>query len=287
MENSFFVTLQGRGLIHIEGPDRKDFLQGLITNDIEKAAPDKLLYACLLTPQGKFLHDFFIHDGGDFLLLDCEGGPRAEDLFGRLNKYRLRANVQISFEKQNDVYAVFTPSPSHATRGPLPLPMGEGNETSPTKQGIVAVGEGLQDPRHFKLGFRTFEKPDLPEELFTVWDQERIILGLPDGSRDMIVERSTLLECNLDQFNAIDFDKGCYVGQELTARMHHRGLAKKHLYAVKIEGPAPAPFTDLPDGGSMRSACGEIGLALLKDDIIETMKNGPITPLLSSRTLKE
>ena len=236
MNTSFFVSLQGRGLIHIEGEDRKGFLQGLITNDIDKCATDQLLYACLLTPQGKFLHDFFIHDGGNFLLLDCEGGPRAEDLYNRLNKYRLRANVQISVEKQKDVYAVF------------------------------GADIGLPDPRHFKLGRRAFEKPDLPEEFFSEWDKERIILGIPDGSRDMEVERSTLIESNLDKFHAVDFNKGCYVGQELTARMHHRGLAKKHLRTVKIEGRAPAPFTDLPDGGSMRSSCGDIGLALLKDD---------------------
>ncbi len=234
---AFCVKLQGRGLIHIEGEDRKAFLQGLITNDIDKAAPENILYACLLTPNGKFLHDFFIYDGGDFLLLDCEGGPRAEDLYNRLNKFKLRSKVQISFEPQNEVYAVF---------------------------GTDKIG--LPDPRHFKLGYRTFEKPDLPEELFDIWDKERIILGIPDGGRDMILERSTLLESNLDQFNAIDFDKGCYMGQELTARMHYRGLTKKHLKPVRIEGIAPAPFTDLPDGGSMRSSCGDIGLALLKDD---------------------
>lgn len=246
MTDHFYTKLPGRGLIHLEGEDRVDFLQGLVSNDMDKLAPGKLLYACLLSPQGKFLHDFFIHDGGGFLLLDCEGGERAQDLYTRLNRYRLRAKVQISVEEQHDVYAVFD-------------------------------GEGLADPRHPDMGARTFEKPALEEKLFEEWDKRRIALGIPDGSRDMQVERSTLIECNLDRLNAVDWDKGCYVGQELTARMHHRGLAKRHLYPVQITGNAPAPFTDIEINrklvGNMRSHCGDIGLALLKDDALEELNN--------------
>src|SRR5690606_33155657 len=107
MSKAFYVTLPGRGLVHIEGEDRTAFLQGLVTNDVDKLAPGRLLYACLLTPQGKFLHDFFIHDGDGFLLLDCEGGARAKDLYDRLNKYRLRSKVKLSVEENVPVYAVF------------------------------------------------------------------------------------------------------------------------------------------------------------------------------------
>ncbi len=241
----FFVTLQDRGLVHIEGPDRVAFLQGLVSNNVEAAAPGKLIYATLLTPQGKFLHDFFIHDTGDALLLECEGGARAQDLYTRLTRYRLRSKITLSVEETQPVYSVF-----HA-----PI--------------------GLPDPRHAEMGTRTFEKPTLPEQPFDVWDRHRIALTIPDGSRDMIVDKSTLLECNLDKLNAIDWNKGCYMGQELTARMHYRGLAKKHLYAVHMDGGCPAPYTDLHHGeellGDMRSSSGDIGLALLKDDAVQRL----------------
>lgn len=254
MENEqtpFFTTLQGRGLIHIEGPDRIAFLQGLVSNNVEAAAMGILVYACLLTPHGKFLHDFFIHDGGDVLLLDCEGGTRAQDLYTRLNRFRLRSKVTLSVEESHPVYAV------------------------------IGTPAGLHDPRHVDMGYRSFDKPDLPERDFSVWDAHRIMLGVPDGSRDMEIEKSTLLECNLDKLNAIDWNKGCYMGQELTARMHYRGLAKKHLYPVRIDEGCPDAGTDLYDGetliGEMRSSQGKIGLALLKDDAVQKLNdNSPL-----------
>ncbi len=216
--------------MHIEGKDRIDFLQKLITNDMGKLEAGKILYACLLTPQGKFLHDFFIHGGEDFLLLDCEGGARAHDLAKRLNIYRLRADVQISVEEHNDVYAIFG-----------------------------APDIGLPDPRHADMGTRSFEKPDhIPEAPFETWDTQRISLCIPDGSRDLIPEQSTMDEAHMDQLNAIDYNKGCYVGQELTARMHYRGLGKKHLATVKTDA--------LPEKAELRSHCGEIGLALIRDE---------------------
>lgn len=256
MTNPFYTQLKNRGLIHIEGEDRVEFLQGLVTNDVTKLQEQRIQYACLLTPQGKFLHDFFVHWGDDFILLDCEGGFRAEDLFERLNKYRLRSKVTLSLEKENPVYAI----------------MG------------CELENALPDPRHFALGARRFEKPDtLTREDFDEWDKQRIILGIPDGSRDLEVERSTLLECNLDRFNAIDWDKGCYMGQELTARMKYRNLGKKHLQVIKFTGMAvPAPFQDIDiDGktiGTMRSSSGDIGLALIKDEALEILKNKAPAP---------
>lgn len=250
MSKAFYVQLKNRGLIHIEGKDHVEFLQGLVSNDVNRLEKEKILYACLLTPQGRFLHDFFMIHGDGFILLDCEGGLRAQDLYEALNKYRLRSDVQISVEQENSVYSIFN------------------------------ADIGLADPRHFKMGYRSFEKPDdLPSEHFEEWDQQRIILGIPDGSRDMKVTKSTLLECNIDQFNGVDFDKGCYMGQELTARMHHRNLGKKHLQTLKFNGmPPPAPFSDIElDGkviGNMRSSCGQISLAIIKDDALDTLK-GP------------
>lgn len=243
----FFVKLENRGLIHIEGEDRHEFLQSLITNNMDALTPKTPLYACLLTAQGKFLHDFFVIKGDTFILLDCEGGERAQDLYQRLNMYRLRSKVQLSVEQQNDVYAVFGSS-----------------------------NNALPDPRHPDMGARSFEKPpDMEEKPFKEWDTRRIRLCIPDGSRDMVPQQSTLLECHIDKLHGIDFEKGCYIGQELTARMHHRGLAKKHLYTV--EGDLPETGEDIQiDGkriGRMRSKCGDMGLALLRDDMTDALKS--------------
>ncbi len=250
MTDQFFVKLNGRGLIHLEGEDRYDFLQSLISNDIGLLQSQPAFYACLLTPQGKFLHDFFVIEGDGFLLLDCEGGERALDLYKRLMLYRLRAKVQISVEEHNEVYAVF---------------------------GSNAPSTAWPDPRSTALGQRSFQKPEaLEEKDFAAWDERRIHLGIPDGSRDMIVDKSTLLESNVDKFNGISYKKGCYVGQELTARMHYRGLAKKHLYPVEASA-LPAPGEDITvDGklaGEMRSSCRNVGLALLKDDLLPLLEN--------------
>ncbi len=224
--NACFVKLKNRALIHLEGSDRHKFLQGLVTNDIDRLSPTTPLYACLLTPQGKFLYDFFIHKGDGFTLLNCEGGERAESLFKRLNMYRLRADVQISIEDNVPVYAIF------------------------------GAAIGLPDPRHEAMGYRSFKKPNLPEEPFEFWDKNRIMHCVPDGSRDLVPEKSTMDEGNMDGLNAISYDKGCYVGQEITARMHYRGLGKRHLQTVNVNA--------LPEGAELRSTCGDIGIALIK-----------------------
>ncbi|HEU4837940.1 MAG TPA: folate-binding protein [Micavibrio sp.] len=264
MSKPFSIALPRRGLVHIEGEDRKSFLQGLVSNDMEKVSPGKITYACLLTPQGKFLHDFFIHEGDNFLLLDCEGGARAQDLHDRLNKFRLRAKVKLSVEENHPVYAIL-PS-SHTGLDP--------GSTDPDLRLDAKI-----DPRDSRLGHRTFQKPPCEEKAFEEWDRLRISLTIPDGSRDMQPERATLLESHIDKLNGIDWQKGCYMGQELTARLHYRGLAKKHIHTVKIDGAAPAPFSDLPNGGTMLSSCGDLGLALLKDEKLHETDYGTVKPL--------
>ncbi len=235
-DEPFFVKLENRGLIRVSGPDRHKFLQNLISNNIETLKTKPSLYACLLTAQGKFLHDFIITENNNEFWMDCEGHERTKDLTKRLVAYKLRSDVEISFEEQKDVFAIF------------------------------GKAEGIPDPRHKDMGYRSFEKPNLPEKPFEEWDRQRITLAIPDGSRDMVPENSTLLECNIDKLNGIDFDKGCYVGQEITARMHYRGLAKKHLYAVKGD-----TFNIPASIGEMRSSCGDIGLALLKDSELKKL----------------
>lgn len=222
----FCTKLKNRGLIRLGGPDRLTFLQGLITNDARLIGPDHLLYACLLTPQGKFLHDFFLIEHADEILIDCEGGERTMDLEKRLNSYNLRADIYIKHQIENDVFATF------------------------------GAPHGWPDPRALGMGTRSFTKPALPEAPFEEWDKRRIALTIPDGSRDLIVGTSTLDEANMDELNAVSYDKGCYVGQELTARMHYRGLGKRHLKTINI--------SDAPEGAELRSTCEDLALALIR-----------------------
>lgn len=259
-ENPCYVTLPDRGSVLIGGPDRRAFLQGLISNDIHLLDTQALLYACLLTAQGKFQHDFFLSEQGDTITLEGEGGTRAQDLYGILKKFRLRANITLECIDSTDVFAL------------IGLP----DERAP------------RDPRHAAMGQRATARPALPEAPFTIWDQHRIALGIPDGSRDMIPGQSTLLECNIDRLNGISFSKGCYIGQELTARMHYRGLAKKHLIPVHTPDstPVPPPGTDLLSAsghliGQMRSGCGPVGLALIKDDAHDLLPETGLAALAS------
>ena len=231
-----FVTLPNRGLIRIGGEDAAKFLQNLITNDLNKLTEGTLLHSCLLTAQGKFLHDFFISKSGADYLIECESNDRARDLEKLFKLYRLRAKVMIDTTVEIPVYAAFEDGP-------------------------------FKDPRQENLGSRLFEKPNLPEAPLSLWDDLRISLAIADGSRDAEIGKSTLSELNMEE-TSIDYNKGCYVGQELTARIHHRGLAKKHLFPVKFEIPSPEFGTLLSyEGksiGEMRSSSGNMGIAPLK-----------------------
>jgi folate-binding protein YgfZ len=263
LKSPCFITLPGRGLLRISGSDRRAFLQGLISNDTDLLDSQPMLYACLLSAQGRFQHDFFVTEQDDTIILECEGGARTDDLYNILKKFKLRSSITLEPIPNIDTYCVF----------PSPLPEGGGR-----------VG-GAPDPRYPSMGHRTLTKPNLPESPFALWDHHRITLGIPDGSRDMIPGQSTLLECNIDRLNGISFSKGCYIGQELTARMHYRGLAKKHLITVHTPDntPVPPPGTDLLSAsghliGQMRSGSGAIGLALVRDDAHDLL---PETGLLA------
>ena len=261
MTEPFLCPLEHRGVLRISGKDRRTFLQGLISNDIQLCQPGQPIYAALLTAQGKFLHDMFIVDHDDSLMIDCERA-RADDLVKRLLTYKLRADIII--ENLNHDFTIWAFNETHAS-----LP------------------HAYADPRHKELGFRVMisaAEIDMMKTLspaaadFSVYDRHRLQLGIADGSRDMIIGKSTLLECNLDRFNAISWTKGCYMGQELTARMHYRALVKKRLYPVRLTCPAPAfeslIYLDAQEAGDMRSSCGDVGLALL--NIEKAEKQDPV-----------
>jgi len=251
-EKPFYVKLPARGLIRVSGPDRHAFLQNVISNDMNLLQTQPSLYACFLSIQGKFLHDFFITDDGATSYVECESHDRAEDLFKRLKLYKLRSKIEMACEPELTVFAAFG--------GTLPR-------------------DAYPDPRHPLMGYRVWHNaPDGHAATpFDVWDEHRIRLGIPDGSRDIKLDRDTLLECNIDKFNGLSHNKGCYIGQEITARMHLRGLVKNHLYTVESTEKLPKPFTDIFAGekliGQMRSSCVSIGLALLKDEQIATLES--------------
>jgi folate-binding protein YgfZ len=243
--------LPGRGVVEISGEDRVGFLQGLVSNDVAEAAPGRAVWAALLTPQGKWLADFFILADAGRLLLDCER-EQAGMLAQRLSRFRLRSKIAVR-DASGD-YAVHV-----AWDGTPAAPPGA----------LVA-----RDPRLPDAGCRILSATPLETDSSEQdWDLHRLALGLPDGSRDMEPEKSVLLEAGFDELNGVSWSKGCYLGQELTARTKYRGLVKRRLVPVGIEGPLPAPGTPVfaagREVGAMRSGRGQLGLALLRVDALD------------------
>ena len=245
MANETYVILENRGVLSVAGDDARSWIQGLISNDIRKVAPERAVYAALLTPQGKFLHEFFIVQHGDALLLDGEAA-RLADLETRLARYRLRARITLADAGADWCCAAVLGESTPASLGLAPRP----GACKAAFDGVVYV-----DPRLAEVGVRaTLPRASAAQALADGglepgsaedYDQLRLSLGLPDGSRDIAVDKGFLLENNFDELNGVDFDKGCYVGQELTARTKFRATLRKRLYRVDVNGPLPAPGTPI------------------------------------------
>lgn len=217
------ILLDDRKLFRIDGPDAASFLQNIMSNDIAAAQP--IVYSCLLSPQGQFLHDFFVIDQGDgAYLLDVDAG-RADDLIRRLNMFRLRAKVTITADDSLTVYA---------------------------------GADGHRDPRHAALGGREYRTDKMAAEDKTAYSDFCISIGVPPLSA-IRPERDVLSDINLDLLNAVGWDKGCFIGQEVTARMKYRGLAKKRLMII-------AGNTLPPEAGDIRvtNSSGTESLAIIK-----------------------
>jgi folate-binding protein YgfZ len=265
-----FVVLEDRGVLAIGGPDRTDFLQGLVSNDVTQVSDERAIYAALLTAQGKYLHDFMLIECGETIWLDGEAA-RLADLKRRLTMYRLRAKVTLDERPDLVVAAIF----GGAVLG-LPDELGAARR--------LGDGVAFADPRLAALGIRVV----LPREAirqvlggagaieaeFAEYDRLRLELGIPDGSRDLVLDKSILLESGFDELNGVDWQKGCYIGQELTARTKYRGLIKKRLFPVHLEGPAPEPGAvvtqDGHEAGEMRSSRDGVGLALIRLEAVAT-----------------
>ena len=273
MAKQAYMLLNDRGLLAVDGEDRREFLQGLISNDTDRISSDCAIYAALLTPQGKYLHDFFVFQFAGALVLDCER-ERLDDLKKRLTIYKLRAQVKLNDLSDEFAVAAVTGDSTAEAFGLVAEP---GRATT-FVGGLVYV-----DPRLAAAGARavlprTEAKQTLADAGFSVagdgeYDALRLALGLPNGSLDLVVEKSILLESGFGELNGVDWQKGCYMGQELTARTKYRGLVKKRLVPVAVDGPLPEPGTpvlrDGKEAGEMRSGAGGRALALMRLEHLE------------------
>jgi folate-binding protein YgfZ len=246
-----YTLLPNRSMVAISGADAENFLQSLVSNDIRKLSPDKALYAALLSPQGKFLHDFFLCRRGAAILLDCDKA-RLPDLMSRLMLYKLRAHVTI-----------------------------EALPDAVTAAWGSTTDQGFPDPRLDGMGYRIIGEADTKDWQKTdvaAYEKHRIALGVPDGAQDAIVDKSFLLELGFEALSGVDFNKGCYVGQEVTARSKFRGQVRKHLYRVHADAELPPPGSKIMQNGTevgeMRSHAGTVGLAILRIEAVE--KNQPL-----------
>jgi hypothetical protein len=246
------VHLKDRAVIALEGGEARDFLQGLITNDIGALAPQTGLYAALLTPQGKILFDFLVTEGDGAVLLDCPA-DRAEALAKRLTMYRLRAKIDIAMRPQLAVYAGLTGRPA--------------------ERAIT-----FADPRLAALGPRSIgaaaEMPDFLDGPAS-YHATRLALGVPEGA-DFGSDKVFALDAGLDELHAVAFGKGCYVGQELTARMKHRGTARKRILPIRADAMLPPAGTPIASGsleiGEIISTYGAEGFALVRLDRLDEAK---------------
>ncbi|MCU9849093.1 folate-binding protein [Defluviimonas sp. WL0024] len=226
-----------RRVFEIAGRDAKPFLQGLVTNDLGRLS-EELVYAALLSPQGKYLADFFLVPDGDRILLDAHA-TQAEALGRRLAMYRLRAEVTITLTDLK------------VTRGLGDAPEG-----------------AYADPRHPALGWRRYgtEAGGAPQ---IDWDAIRVAQCIPETGIELIPEESYILEAGFERLNGVDFRKGCYVGQEVTARMKHKTELRKGLTRVTVDGEAPAGTEITAEGkpvGRLFTRSGDHAIAYLRLD---------------------
>lgn len=230
-------TAPDRTVLRITGTDRISFLQGLVSNDLRPlATAPGMIWAALLTPQGKYLADFLISTDQDALLLDV-ATPVADATLRRLMMYRLRADVQI------------TPTALCVIRGLGPAPEG-----------------AFADPRHSALGWRRYSAAPGTQPQID-WNAVRVANCIPETGIELISDDSYILESGFERLHGVDFRKGCYVGQEVTARMKHKTELRKGLATVRITGTAPIGTEITADGkpaGTLFTQSGDRAIAYLR-----------------------
>jgi tRNA-modifying protein YgfZ len=238
------IHLASRGVVRVSGPDAATLLNGLLTNDVNRATNHSAIYAAMLTPQGKYLFDMFVlAPEPDVFVLDV---ARASDFAKRLTMYRLRSKVTI--EDQSADLKVYAALP-------------DGND-----------GEGtykFADPRLPGLGNRIIA-PACPSDEESVYRGFCLNLGVPNPAIDLLVEKDFIMEGLFDELQGLDHHKGCYVGQEMTSRMKRRTSVKNKLCRVRFDGDPPPFETPIEvDGwevGRMRSGVAGVGIAMIRFD---------------------
>lgn len=223
-----------RQIIEVSGPDAADFLQGLVTNNVTRAP----VYAALLTPQGKYLADFFVVPAGEGFLLDAEA-DQAPALMQRLSMYKLRSKVDLVMSD---------------------MPVARGTGTAPE--------DAIPDPRHSGLGWRLYGATG---DDGSDWQALRVTHCVPQAGIELIPNETYILEAGFERLNGVDFRKGCYVGQEVTARMKHKTTLRKGLRRVAVQGAATPGTPILRDGrevGVLYTQSGGYGIAYLRFDRI-------------------
>lgn len=246
------TRLSDRGVLRVRGADARKFLQGVITNNLDKAEEGAAVHTGLLSPQGKILFDFFVVPHGGDILIEAAKDTLAE-LAKRLGFYRLRAQVEIAEAPEYDVAAVW-----------------DGTPTLPEEALAFA------DPRLQALGMRVLlpvgaaiSRLACTEASEDAYHARRIMLGVPEGGRDYALGDTFPHEALFDQLNGVDFKKGCFVGQEVVSRMEHRGTTRKRVVPVEGDGPLLSG-TEVKAGelplGTIGSVAGTRGLALLRLD---------------------
>ncbi len=253
MTDCRIAELTDRSVIRVAGPDAPHFLQGLITNDVERTADGAAVHAGLLTPQGKILFDFLLVRAGDGFLLDCAKAITA-DLVERLTFYKLRAAVEIADESA-------TLSVLAAWNGAPEMPDGAIAFADPR---LVALGHRLIAPAGSDPGATGCAAAG--EAAYHV---HRIGLGVPEGGRDYAFGDAFPHEADLDQLAGVDFAKGCFVGQEVVSRMQHRGTARKRIVPIEGAGALTAGAEVMADGasiGTVGSVADAKALALVRLD---------------------
>jgi hypothetical protein len=250
------IFLDDRAVLAISGPQARDFLQGLVTNDIAGGlAPGAGLYTALLSPQGKILFDFLVTEGDGALLLDV-ARPSRDALLKKLTMYRLRSKIEIEARDQLGIYVNLKGHP----------------DNRPLSYADRAVS--FADPRLAALGVRSIGAlAEMPANLPgpRLYHQHRLALGVPEAS-DFGMEKIFALDAGLAELNGVSFTKGCYIGQELTSRMKHRATSRKRILTATAEIPLPAAGPVTKGGveiGELISTHGNTAFALIRLDRLD------------------
>jgi folate-binding protein YgfZ len=255
MADSFLCRLESRSLVEVAGPEASEFLDRMITQNTEAADGRTAAFGALLTPQGKIISDFLVvrQKNGEFLLDAPVAG--AEELRKRLTMFKLRANVTIAVS---------------------PLVVYAGFGTPPPTAGLLAV-----DPRHQDLGWRLYasEGSVVTDADEATWQAHRVSLGIPEAGADLPLLDAFPHDLAMDSLHGVDFDKGCYVGQEVVSRMRYRGTARRRPVVLSAEADLPPAGTEILIGGRVAghlgSASGARGIAILRlDRVHDAMTSG-------------